>query len=167
MNPNKRSEVFTIFTIFRSRRGAQPEQRGERQPQWQPGQGRQEEAAAAPADSLHLAAAAGAGGAVHEEPLPRHEHQGGDQHVDQPHRAQSQGEWVHDQGAQQLCTAQLSHYSQLASIKKQWEWFWYAGDFRRSAKTWSGRPPSCRQHSPSHWSQSQSLSVSSRRLSLF
>ena len=70
--------IFIKLPFFRSWRGPQPEQRGERQPQRQPGQGRQEEAAAAPADTLHLSAAAGAGGAVHEEPLPRHEHPGGD-----------------------------------------------------------------------------------------
>jgi len=55
-------------------------------------QGRQEEAAAAAAHALHVAAAAGARGHLLQEQVPRHEHQGGDRHVDQPHRGQSQGE---------------------------------------------------------------------------
>lgn len=38
-------------------------------------------------DPLHLAAAAGAGGDLREEPVPRHVHEGGDRHVDQPHRS--------------------------------------------------------------------------------
>jgi hypothetical protein len=33
----------------------------------------------------------GARGLVHPEPVPGHVHQGGDIHVDQPHRAQSAG----------------------------------------------------------------------------
>ncbi len=55
-------------------------------------EGGPEEAGAEAAHALHVAAAAGAGGALHEEPLPRHDHQGGDQPMDQPHRTESQGE---------------------------------------------------------------------------
>ena len=67
-----------------------------REPRLAAGRGRveggQEQAAAAAEDAFHLAAAAGAGGALHAEQIPRHGHQGGDLHVDQHRRAQSQGE---------------------------------------------------------------------------
>ena len=36
----------------------------------------------------------GAGGFVHSEPLSGHVNEGGDQHVDQPDRAKSAGEWI-------------------------------------------------------------------------
>lgn len=53
---------------------------------------RQEEEAAAATHALHKSAIAGAGGHVPEEPLPGHEHAGGDRCVDQPHRATRAGE---------------------------------------------------------------------------
>ncbi len=56
------------------------------------GQGREEEAAAEAAHALHVAAAERARVALPAQPLPRHVGQGGHRHVDQPHRAQSQGE---------------------------------------------------------------------------
>ena len=37
---------------------------------------------------------AGAGGSVHAETLPGHVNERGDQHVDQPDRAKSPGEWI-------------------------------------------------------------------------
>lgn len=50
-----------------------------------------EEEAAAAAHAFHQPAAAGAGGDLPEEPLPRHEHARGDRRVDQPHRGPRAG----------------------------------------------------------------------------
>ena len=83
---------ITILTLFRPRRDPEPELGEPRQPAGRRpgrGQGRQEEAAEEAEDPLYFAAAAGAGGPVRQEPLPRHVHKGGDLNVDQPHRAQS------------------------------------------------------------------------------
>ncbi|GIY45849.1 hypothetical protein CDAR_423411 [Caerostris darwini] len=54
----------------------------------------EEEAAAAAEDPLHQPAAAGARGHLRQEQVPGHVHQGGDRHVDQPHRGQGQA-WQH------------------------------------------------------------------------
>ena len=89
-------QIFGIFLF--SRVGLEPTAAAA-EPRREPGlaagrrvEGRQEQAAAAAEDALHVAAAAGAGGAVHAEQVPRHGHQGGDLHVDQHRRAKSQGE---------------------------------------------------------------------------
>lgn len=50
-----------------------------------------EEEAAAAAHALHQPAAAGAGGDLSEEPLPRHEYARRDRRVDQPHRGPRAG----------------------------------------------------------------------------
>lgn len=50
-----------------------------------------EEEAEAAAHALHQPAAAGAGGDLPEEPLPRHEYAGRDRRVDQPHRGPRAG----------------------------------------------------------------------------
>ncbi len=56
------------------------------------GSGRQRRANATPADALHVAAAAGDGGDVPEEPLPRPGDPRGDRRLDEPHRTPRQGE---------------------------------------------------------------------------
>ena len=57
-------------------------------------QGRQEgQAPEAAAHSLHDAAAPGARGDIHAQPVSRHVHQRGDRHVDEPLRVESQGEF--------------------------------------------------------------------------
>lgn len=79
----------------------------------------QEEAAEA-ADSLHQPAAPGAGSHVPEEPLPRHEHQGGDRGLDQPDRGTSAGRTV------ALCTPlwgrkpAVTQATKLPSNKGHW-----------------------------------------------
>nr|XP_045217399.1 pituitary homeobox 3 isoform X3 [Macaca fascicularis] len=62
-----------------------------------------EEEAAAAAHAFHQPAAAGAGGDLPEEPLPRHEHARGDRRVDQPHRGPRAG--VVQEPARQMAEA--------------------------------------------------------------
>ena len=57
-------------------------------------QGGQEQEAEETEDPLHLAAAAGAGGPVHQEQVPGHGNQGGDLNVDQHSRTESQGKEI-------------------------------------------------------------------------
>lgn len=75
----------------RGSQGAGGQRRGRSRLRWCRGPGQEKEAAAA-THALHKPAVARAGGHVPEEPLPRHEHAGGDCCVDQPHRATSEGE---------------------------------------------------------------------------
>ncbi|XP_077182904.1 pituitary homeobox 1 isoform X1 [Paroedura picta] len=70
------------------RKGA--ERRAEKR-RWERRRPCKEEKAEAAKDSFYQPAAARAGGHFPEEPLPGHEHEGGDRGVDQPHGAPSQG----------------------------------------------------------------------------
>lgn len=84
--PHRAHAVISV-PLFTDRKGE--ERRA--QERWRQRGRPQEEEAAAAEDSLHQPAAAGAGGHVPEEPLPGHEHQGGDRGVDEPDRGQSAG----------------------------------------------------------------------------
>uniref|UniRef100_A0A8C0JZW5 Paired like homeodomain 1 n=1 Tax=Canis lupus dingo TaxID=286419 RepID=A0A8C0JZW5_CANLU len=74
----------------RGSQGAGGQRCGRRRLRWRGGP-RQEKEATAATHALHKPAVARAGGHVPEEPLPRHEHAGGDRCVDQPHGAAREG----------------------------------------------------------------------------
>lgn len=83
---------------WREDRGRRRHGRGSRcSRRWQGRRRRQEqqehEAPEEATDALHVAAAPGAGGHVHPEPVPGHEHPRRDSYVDEPHRGPSQSEY--------------------------------------------------------------------------